>query len=119
MAKTKEVFRLNRSERKKIEKRRDEEPDKRVFRRLSALLGLDDGCSQEEVTRFLGTTARTIGRWIKTYRKSGLEVCVYSPTKDESVRWSTSNWKHSGNKSRREPFVPLSRRVIGYRTTMV
>ena len=77
MAKNKEVFRLNRSERKKIEKRRDQEPDKRVFRRLSALLGLDDGCSQEEVARFLGTTARTIRRWIKTYRKSGLDgLCV-------------------------------------------
>jgi transposase len=77
MAKNREVFRLNRSERKKIEKRRDQESDKRIFRRLSALLGLDDGCPQEEVARFLGTTARTVRRWIKTYRKSGLEgLCV-------------------------------------------
>ncbi len=75
--KNKEVFRLSRSERKKIEKRRSQEPDKRIFRRLSALLGLDDGCSQEEVARFLGTAARTVRRWIKIYRKSGLDgLCV-------------------------------------------
>ena len=77
MAKNKEAFRLGRFERKRMEKRRDQESDKRVFRRLSALLGLDDGCSQEEVARFLGITARTIRRWIKIYRKSGLDgLCV-------------------------------------------
>ena len=77
MAKNQEGFRLSRSERKKIEKRRNQESDKRVFRRLSALLGLDDGCSQEEVARFLGITARTVRRWIKIYRKAGLDgLCV-------------------------------------------
>jgi len=77
MAKNKEVFRLGRFERKRIEKRRDQESDKRIFRRLSALLGLDDGCSQEEVARLLGTTARTVRRRIKTYGKSGLDgLCV-------------------------------------------
>ena len=72
MAKNKEVFRLSRSERKKIEKRRNQESDKRIFRRLSALLGLDDGCSQEEVARFLGVISRTVRRWLKTYRQTGL-----------------------------------------------
>jgi transposase len=77
MAENKGVFRLSRSERKKIEKRRDQEPDKRIFRRLSALLGLDNGCSQEEVAQILGTTARTIRRWIKIYLKTGLDgLCV-------------------------------------------
>ena len=77
MAENKEVFRLSGFERKKIEKRRDEEADKRIFRRLSALLALDDGCSQEEVARFLGTTARTVRRWLKIYRKAGLDgLCV-------------------------------------------
>ena len=76
MARNKEVFRLSRSQRKKIEKRRDEESDKRVFRRLSALLALDDGCSQEEVARLLGVIPRTVRRWLKTYRQSGLDgVC--------------------------------------------
>jgi transposase len=77
MAKNREVFQLSRSERKKLEKRRGQESDKRVFRRLSALLGVDDGRSQEDVAAFLGTTARTVRRWIKIYRKSGLDgLCV-------------------------------------------
>ena len=76
MAKGKEVFRLSRYERKKIEKRRDQISDKRIFRRLSALLGLDDGCSQEEVARFLGTTSRTVRRWLKTYHKEGLDCLI-------------------------------------------
>jgi len=77
MAKNKEAFQLSRSERKKIEKRRNREFDKRIYRRLTALLGLDDGSSQEEVARFLGVTARTIRDWIKIYRKSGLDgLCV-------------------------------------------
>lgn len=73
----KEVFQLSRAERKKIQKRRDQEFDKRIFRRLSALLALDDGHSQEEVARLFGTTSRNVRRWIKTYRKSGLdELCI-------------------------------------------
>lgn len=69
----KDVFPLSRTERKKIEERRDQEFDKRIFRRLSALLALNDGHSQEEVARILGTTARNVRRWIKTYRSSGLD----------------------------------------------
>ena len=73
----KEGFRLSRAERKKIENRRDQEFDKRIYRRLSALLALDDGHSQEDVARLFGTTARNVRRWIKTYRKFGLdELCV-------------------------------------------
>ena len=77
MAKNKEVFRLSRSERKRIEKRRNQDGDKRIFRRLSALLWLDEGCSQEEVAHRLGVDSRTVRRWVKTFRKSGLDgVCV-------------------------------------------
>ena len=73
----KEWFQLSRAERKKIEKRRDQERDKRIYRRLCALLALDDGHSQEDVARLFGTSARTLRRWIKTYRNSGLdELCV-------------------------------------------
>lgn len=73
----KEVFQLNRTERKKIEKRRGRDHDRRVYQRLSALLALDDGHSQEEVARLFGVQSRTVRRWIKTYRKSGLDgLCV-------------------------------------------
>lgn len=70
----KEAFQLSRAERKKIEKRRDQEFDKRIFRRLAALLALDDGHSQEEVARLFATTSRNVRRWIKTYRKLGLDA---------------------------------------------
>jgi transposase len=77
MAKNKEVFRLTGSQRKKIDKRRGQESDKRIFRRLSALLWLDEGSSQEEVARLLGARSRTIRRWLKTYREAGLDgLCV-------------------------------------------
>lgn len=69
-----EVFQLSRAERKRIEKRRDQEFDKRIFRRLAALLALDDGHSQEDVARLFATTARNVRRWIKTYRQSGLDT---------------------------------------------
>ena len=73
----KEAFQLSRAERKKIEKRRDQEFDKRIYRRLSALLALDDGLTQKEVARLFGTDTRTVRRWIKTYRQSGLDaLCV-------------------------------------------
>ena len=96
MARNKEVFYLDRYERKKIEKRRDQTSDKRIFRRLSALLGLDDGCSQEEVARFLGTTSRTVRRWMNIYRSRGLDglsilahegrQCGLTDTQLEAVR---------------------------------
>lgn len=73
----KERFQLSRGERKRIEDRRNREFDKRIYRRLSALLALDDGYSQEDVASLFGTTSRNLRRWIKTYRKCGLdELCV-------------------------------------------
>jgi DNA-binding NarL/FixJ family response regulator len=115
MAKNKEVLRLGRFERKKIEKRRDQESDKRIFRRLSALLGLDDGCSQEEVARFLGTTARTVRRWKNIYRKAGLDgLCVLAnegrkcsltdaqlETLREHVKGRNTAWYSNSNSCRR------------------
>lgn len=76
MATVREEFRLDRTERKKIEKRRREGGDHRIVRRLCALLWLDDGQSQEEVAKLLGVTARMVREWIKLYRKGGLDnVC--------------------------------------------
>ncbi len=59
--------------RKKIEKRRQAERDMRIWRRLSALLWLDDGETEEEIARRLGITARQIRKWLKTFRTQGLE----------------------------------------------
>src|SRR3982751_2798755 len=60
--------------RKKIEKRRREERDARLWRRLSALLWLSDGTTAEEVAARLGVSARQVRKWLKTFRTHGLDA---------------------------------------------
>jgi transposase len=60
--------------RKKIEKRRREERDVRIWRRLTALLWLADGVTEEEVAARLGVTARQVRKWLKTFRTDGLDA---------------------------------------------
>lgn len=77
MSKVREGFKLTRAERKHIEKRRQQESDKRIYRRLSALLWLDEGRTQEEVAGLLDVDTRTIRRWVKLFQKEGLDgLCV-------------------------------------------
>jgi transposase len=65
---------LDTNERKKIEKRRREERDSRLWRRLSAILWLGEGASEKEVAARLGCTARQVRKWLKTFRTKGLDV---------------------------------------------
>lgn len=67
-------FRFSKKERKQAEKRRDAAGDRRIYRRLCALLWLDDGRSQSEVAQLLGVTDRTIRDWIKLFRKGNFEL---------------------------------------------
>jgi transposase len=63
--------------RKKIEKRRREERDARISRRLNAILWLADGVTIEEVANRLGISARQVRKWLKTYDVHGLDgLCV-------------------------------------------
>jgi transposase len=59
--------------RKKIEKRRREERDARISRRLNAILWLADGVTIEEVANRLGISARQVRKWLKTYDVHGLD----------------------------------------------
>src|SRR5260370_32756795 len=59
--------------RKKIEKRRREERDARISRRLSAILWLADEVTIEEVASRLGISARQVRKWLKTYHLHGLD----------------------------------------------
>lgn len=59
--------------RKKIEKRRHEERDARIWRRLSALLWLDEGVTVEEVAARLGVSSKQIRRWLKSFQAHGLD----------------------------------------------
>jgi transposase len=60
--------------RKKIEKRRREEREVRIWRRLSAILWLDDGDTAEEVADRLGVCAKQVRKWHKTFLTQGLTV---------------------------------------------
>jgi len=66
-------FRFNKKERKEAEKRRGAVHDRRIYRRLCALLWLDEGRSQVEVAQLLGVTDRTIRDWVKLYRQGNFE----------------------------------------------
>jgi transposase len=59
--------------RKKIENRRNTERDSRIWKRLSALLWLNDGETVEEVGRRIGVTPRQVRKWLKLFHKQGLE----------------------------------------------
>lgn len=59
--------------RKKIEKRRREERDARLWRRLSAILWLADGETAAEVANRVGVTSRQIRKWLKLFRTQGLD----------------------------------------------
>src|SRR5271156_4739379 len=67
-------LKLTPNERKKIENRRREERDSRIWRRLSALLWLDEGVTEEEGAARLGVCARQVRKWLKTYRTDGLKA---------------------------------------------
>lgn len=68
------TFKLAHNERKKIENRRREERDSRIWRRLSTLLWLDEGVTEKEVATRLGVCSRQIRRWVNTYLAEGLEA---------------------------------------------
>jgi len=67
-------FELDANLRQKIEKRRRQERDARIWRRLSALLWLGDGATAEEVAARLGISARQVRKWLKMFRTQGLDA---------------------------------------------
>src|SRR4051812_38056726 len=60
--------------RKKIEKRRRGERDSRIWRRLTAILWLAEGVTEEDVAARLGVSARQVRKWLKIYRTHGLDA---------------------------------------------
>src|SRR5947209_10099277 len=67
-------FELDANLRQKIEKRRRQERDARIWRRLSALLWLGGGATAEEVAARLGISARQVRKWLKMFRTQGLDA---------------------------------------------
>jgi transposase len=60
--------------RKKVEKRRRNEKDVRIHKRLSALLWLNKGYSPDEVADLLDVCPRTVNNWVALYQAGGLEL---------------------------------------------
>jgi len=67
-------FELDANLRKKIEKRRRQERDARIWRRLTAILWLAEGATGEEVAARLGVSARQVRKWLKAFRTHGLDA---------------------------------------------
>jgi transposase len=74
MASIRDGFDLTKKERKQLERKREAAWDRRIYRRLCALLWLNEGRTQEEVANLLGVADRTVRNWIKLYRKGGLDL---------------------------------------------
>jgi transposase len=74
--------------RKKIEKRRREEREARIWRRLTAILWLGDGFSVEEVAGRLDVCTKQIRRWLKLFREHGLDALCELRYKGRAARLS-------------------------------
>ena len=72
------AFRLDKADRRAIEKLRKKEKDARIYSRYLALLWLDDGKSVDEVATLLDRDPSTIRKWLKLFEKKGSTVSVAS-----------------------------------------
>ena len=68
---------LDTKQRQELLGRRPQTGERRLFQRLSALLGIDEGRTREEVAELLGLTSRQVGDWLRIFRTKGLdELCT-------------------------------------------
>jgi transposase len=68
---------LDASQRKQIERRRQQTRDYRLGMRLSTLLWRDEGLTEGEIAHLLDVCERTVRNWLRLYRKKGLEaLCI-------------------------------------------
>src|SRR5881275_287280 len=71
------TIQLTPQQRKDISDRRRNVQDRRVYQRLSAVLGSDDGRTREEVAELVGVSTRQVGQWLRIFRNKGLdELCT-------------------------------------------
>jgi transposase len=60
--------------RTQISNARQCERDVKIYQRLSALLWLSDGMTQDQVADHLGVTSRQVRKWLRLFREQGLEA---------------------------------------------
>jgi transposase len=83
-------FSLDASQRKQIERRRQNTRDYRLAMRLSTLLWRDDGKAEAEIAHLLGVCERTVRNWLCLFRKKGLEVLCTLYYKGDPGKLTTS-----------------------------
>src|SRR5215471_5408951 len=65
---------LDPQQRRELERRRHQTPDKRIYERLSAVLWVADGKTRCEVADLLGCSVRQVAEWLRLFRNSGLDA---------------------------------------------
>jgi transposase len=86
-------FPLDPQHRKGIARRRQQTRDHRLGMRLSALLWRDDGKTGSEIAHLLGVGERTVGNWLRLYRKKGLEALCTLHYKGDPGKLTSSQAK--------------------------
>src|SRR5262252_6685506 len=65
---------LDPQQRRELERRRHQTPDKRIDERLSAVLWVADGKTRCEVADLLGRSVRQLAEWLRLFRNRGLDA---------------------------------------------
>jgi hypothetical protein len=81
---------LDASQRKRIERRRQQTRDYRLAMRLSTVLWRDDGQTESDIARLLGVCERTVRNWLR-------RVCIFylggfSQLARRQLGWTTVAW---------------------------
>ena len=65
---------LDPQQRRELERRRHQTPDKRIYERVSAVLWVADGKTRFEVADLLGCSVRQLAEWLRLFRNRGLDA---------------------------------------------
>jgi transposase len=79
---------LTAEQRKAMERRRKESPDRRIYQRLTAVLAVAGGRTREDVAEVLGIGLTQLGEWLRIFRNDGLEALCTLHNKGDPGRLS-------------------------------
>jgi transposase-like protein len=65
---------LTAEQRKLVERRRKKTLDRRIYERLTAVLAVAAGHTQEDVAKLLGIDPSQLSEWLLLFRSQGLEA---------------------------------------------
>jgi transposase len=68
------LIQLTREQRQEIEQRRKASHDRRLYERLTAVLGVAAGRTRADVADLLGVSVTQLGEWLRVFRNQGLDA---------------------------------------------